>query len=662
VAVALPGAQRAAEQALALVERGSRLVSVVGRDGSGKSSALAMLDFALADRGWRVVRAALPRRGDDAAVVGMLDVGAQLSDELVRGALRDLNRPWSSKLSSFVAALHHVGDRGKTVLLLDDPIERDGSHVSQVFVDRAVVLTQALRTIPNVWVVQTTRWRTGVDDVKLEPGSVPSQVLDPARWTGARREAAEQLSALPRLERYSPLELRLLVALVAGGMEATDLDGPRLEPRRIVERVFARSVSPAARSLIGTLALVRTSFDRTLLDRLGFDTLHETERALLEEALLIREADGVLRLHDLVAREAQERDWLSERSRAHRALASWHDERFAAEATLRQARSALRHEMEAIHQLTEAGDAHTLLRRSIAFVEQLDALGKSLSQKRRFTEAVEVYERALQHDADDAYANHYLAYNLDVEARDKTRSLHHYGRARELEPTHVWYHCRCICLLITIGRLDEAIDAWSEACAQFDDDPLVHTELHRPVAQLLLHRGQLQLARRVLDEVPPRDRSTHDWYGSLDLLLTEQEEAEEQRFVFPPSVERDTRWDGPHLLRDTADHARVLSWMPGRISSQGERGLVVRVAVREEQAVRFGYRELTREELSTLTRYPVDLTLPVGTFVELIKLKSKSGSESEILLSWPRESRRLPGVGEIFPRPDRYIRRAAPGV
>lgn len=662
MAVALPGAEKAAERALDLLDKDSRLVSIVGRDGSGKSSALQLIEAGLGARGVRVFRAAFPRHGDDAAIVAMLDVGAQLESAPLLDALRDPNRRWADKQSRLVSELRKVADAGRAVILLDDPVERDAERVSDLFNERSATLTQGLRNVSRVQVVQTTRRRTGLEDVSLEAGSIPAEVLAPLKWTGSRREAAERLGHIPRLGRYSPLELRLLVVLVGNGLDAGELGSARLEPRRIVERVFAERISTAARELLGTLALVRTPFDRSLLDRLHVAELESHERALIEEALLIHEAPDSLRLHDLVAREAVERGWLSDTSRALHELSSWHDARFAAAVLQHDTRTALRHEIEVIHQLTEAGDAAALLTRSIGFVEQLDALGKSLSLKGRFAEAVSVYERALAHDDNDAYAHHYLAFNLDVEARDKARSLNHYARAKQEEPTHVWYHGRRICFLITIGRLDEAMEAWSEACAQFDDDPLIQTELHRPVAQLLLHRGQLDSARRVLDEVPPQDRTTSDWYASLELLLTEQEEAEEHRFVFPFSVPRETRWSGPHLLRDARDIERVVTWVPGRISSQSDSGLRVRIATREGSEVRFGYRELGLGELRSMTRYPNDLSLPVGTFVELITLTGPSGKTTEVLLTWPRENRWLPGVRPIRPNPDRYIRRAASAV
>ena len=79
---------------------------------------------------------------------------------------------------------------------------------------RAASLCSALSNVPNTIRIQTSRHSTGVDDIKLVPRSLPSDVLDPARWSESRIDAAQMLLGLKGLERYSPLELRLLVGLI----------------------------------------------------------------------------------------------------------------------------------------------------------------------------------------------------------------------------------------------------------------------------------------------------------------------------------------------------------------------------------------------------------------------------------------------------------------
>ncbi len=670
VTVALPGAQRAAERAIELIDANARAVSIVGRDGSGKSSALSLLEQELRTRQWQVLRVGFPRLGDDAAVVAMLELGGQLPGS--RQVLAELQRPelrWTDKQERLTNGLRSAASASRLAVLLDDPVSSgELDSVSTMFRARAASLCAALRNLPSVTIVQASRRSTGSDDITLEPGSIPSEVLRADNWTGSRAIAAQQLLSVPRLERYSPLELRLLVGLVDRGLDLDALHHGRWDPRSIVERLFDASVTTTLRSLLGKLALVRTPFDEALLARLGLDQHPVESVALLREALLIHEVEGSFRLHDLVAREARERQWLdaSAEEAAHRELAAWHDESFVAASKGLTTRVALRHEVEVIHQLTEAGDAQSVLGRSVFFVEQLDALGKSLSQKRRFSEAVLVYERALAHDESDAYAHHYLAWNLDVEAREESRILMHYTMARGLQPGHVWYHGRRICFLITTGRLEDAQESWSDARTDLDlgdEDLLIPTELHRPVAQLLLHRGQLDFARRALDDIPPRSRSRLEWYASLEQLLAEQEEAELQHYVFPPSVPAKARWQGPHLLRDAGDIPRVRSWMPGRIASADERGIRIRVARNSDSEVSYGHRSLTHEELLARTHYTArGLRLPVGTFVELITLDDDTHGTREILLSWPREARHLEGLPEIMPRPDRFIRRVAAAV
>jgi hypothetical protein len=237
----------------------------------------------------------------------------------------------------------------------------------------------------------------------------------------------------------------------------------------------------------------------------------------------------------------------------------------------------VRHELEEVHHLTEAGDAGALLSRSLWFVDQYNALGKALSQMasraprgeppeealRR--QAIQAYERALAHDASDAYAHHYIAYNLDILAADPARAEREYVVARDLEPTHAWYHSRYIRFLITTAWMTEARAAWERA---FDGlggapRPLDYEELHGQVARLLLHRGELDFAREVLEDVPEEQRASPFW-GALHRLLVYLEEERDELLVFPPGLSLPERWAKP---LDYKDSTRELKAWGDEVSS-----------------------------------------------------------------------------------------------
>jgi len=79
-------------------------------------------------------------------------------------------------------------------------------------------------------------------------------------------------------------------------------------------------------------------------------------------------------------------------------------------------------------------------------------------------------------------------------------------RAIEIDPSHAWWWSRYISFLITRGRTTDATNAWGDCLDALDlptanADPRVYENLHLWVARLLIHRGQLDFARQVIDAV-----------------------------------------------------------------------------------------------------------------------------------------------------------------
>src|SRR5262249_25500038 len=155
-----------------------------------------------------------------------------------------------------------------------------------------------------------------------------------------------------------------------------------------------------------------------------------------------------------------------------------------------------------------------------------------------------------------------------------------------------------------------ARDAWAEALVALqgsDRHAYVANELHRPIAQLLLHRGQLEFAARVLADLSPRAAET-DWARSLRALLEDMRDADANRLVFPPSIEEGERWKGPHLLREAEDAMEVASWAPGRITNTDETGYRLRIA--EGQGAKYRFQDISHEQMRAMTQYP--LRIPAG--------------------------------------------------
>ncbi len=675
--VSLPGVDKAVAELQTALEAGATAVALLGERGAGKSSAAWKLAQAcLKNQKNRVIFISIPRWGDDAAAVALVSAASQLdpTGSKIVPRIKSPNVTWDEKVELVAAALKEPQDT--PLLILDNPrLEPPQGNAQTLFSVEAYGLTQKLLGLSGVRkVVTLPNFASLVDakEVKLETRSVAAQVLQSSNWEGLAQHAQLLLQVGgTQLDGYSPFELRLMTALVAAGVKPLDILTNGWHHRELLRRLLLSLVGRGAlKKVIGRLAILRGVFDEELLALAGAGQLDAHSSAVLRRALLFRE-NGLWVLHDLLAREALDHDWLtdSEAVEAHQNAARYHQARFEAAARTDDLASALRHEMEYVHHLTEAGDVETLLSEkfSLFFSTQYDALGKSLSYKKRYDKAVLAYERAIEHNPKDWYGHHYLAYNLDILAQDPDRVEAEYIEALRWKPAQVWFHGRLICFLITTGRLLDARRAWGGALSWLFPDEAnprdwVYDELHRQVAWLLLHRGQLDFARRVLEDVPPSVRKTAFWYQNFTRFIRAQEEAEENKLVFPPSIPVERRWEGPHLVLDKADAARVEAWTPGRIASVDDRGVHIRIARRDPATgqERYGWRDLTNEQLRTLSSHAASLRLPAGTFVELVILRPATRkAKQELLLSHTQSRAEDFSLGpSLFPPPDRYIRSA----
>lgn len=160
-----------------------------------------------------------------------------------------------------------------------------------------------------------------------------------------------------------------------------------------------------------------------------------------------------------------------------------------------------------------------------------------------------------------------------------------------------------------------------------------------------MHRGRLEFAKEVLDDVPERLGDT--WLAPTLTLLAQLEEAEADQLVFPASVPVPERWSGPHLLVAEEERARVTRWMPGRIE-QANGEIVVRYA---EDATRFGRRTFTAARFRRACPTAKPTMPPAGTFLEIIEFAS---AEHEVIRCHPL-SATPSSLPALFPPPDRYL-------
>jgi len=626
--------EQAAEHLLQRINaRDSKQLGIQAPPGFGKTTVLLLLAAALTHNTTRpVLQLGLPD-SDDAAQVVLVDAATQLvpgrADLLDRVVPRQepAKVSWASKHQEVQKAIRRAGD--DLVILLDNPrfYAAEGPE-GELFSERAAEITKTVLRSQATVVLAGPRLPQYLVDQDI------SRHLEPLVAQQVRR------------------------ALRAAGIDVWQAPVPDLRAlTRQLWRAYAQA--PDVQRVFARLSSLRVPFSDELLMRAGVRDLSSQKQDLIE--LLVQVLpDGRKIIPDALAQQIRGLavDLATE---AHRFAAAYHHERFEAARSRGNVAVAVREEMEEIHHLTEAADAAALLDRSLQFVEQYDALGKRLSLKALTAasvaqgeslryDAIRAYERAIAHDTRDAYAHHYIAYNLDILGAEPQRVEHEYKAALDIKPGHSWYHSRYICFLVTRVWTKEARDAWSRALSDLEENqsllPGVYEKLHGQLARLLLSRGELEFAQEVLDDVPPEQRDP--WWHALEQVRVCLEEDRDERLVFPPTLALAKRWEGPHL----ADDREVSNWKPARVFGVDEEGVTLLLAAQTES---HSTLRLSTGDLEQWNVLPGQLE--VGTFVELIEY----ADETKAMKIWDSQSASfdaVPHLPGLFPLPDRYIRRA----
>ena len=149
--------------------------------------------------------------------------------------------------------------------------------------------------------------------------------------------------------------------------------------------------------------------------------------------------------------------------------------------------------------------------------------GLVLEQANRVEEAVEEYRRALEHnphlaEAHDALGNYYHRHGLLAKAAEEFRIV------ANLEGGFL-AHFNIGCVLIELGRYDEAIDALLQCLTLDADDPAVHYQLglaHFLKGDDYAALYHLQITRQRY----PNDSSIHTLIGRCHLRLGAYDDAE----------------------------------------------------------------------------------------------------------------------------------------
>ncbi len=651
---------------------------VTGPSSAGKSTLLRRLADKLGDAGLLPVFVSPPQGAPDAGPAALVEVGAALKEcQAIDGKLDTFlgERSWPRKLEIFRG---WFGEHGpKLVLLLDEPSawppamggEEHFAHRTRDIVRllSAEVRCRKIITGPLSEPTPTTVTRI------LQPASEPVAWLSNTQiWGGLSSNAHSVRDVLgPRLASHTPLEIRLLVGLNAVDEDSfeTLFRGPGVS-RREISRHLANAISrkrsfqPLMR-LWSKLSLVRRPFDEGILSALGVNALDSTCSNILRNCLLYSEGNQVI-LHDTLRSDARAFARLipqREAAQAHQTLASLYKRRFEQlRSDPRAVRRALIEEMEAFHHASQSGDIGNL---RTFFVDQLEFLGRTLSRDlRRYSDAVRVFERAVKWDAQEDYAHHYLAFNLDVQGIEPKRVEHHYREAIRLNPRWSWWRSRLISFLITRGRLDEARREWDDTLDVLglphpNADPNVYHDLHLWIARLLIHRGQLSFAEDVLNQIPKTLPEDEPILRAVQRRLAILLDVRKNGAVFPVTIPYERWWQGPHLSAQQHPNGdRLFKWIPGRVDAVFNEEVILLVAEPPSGANSrplYGTLKMNMRVFEKSLLDEVGRRIVPGRFVEL-GYYGKAPKSKLVIRIHPLVSGLEPDLPPPFPDPGRYLK------
>jgi tetratricopeptide (TPR) repeat protein len=608
----------------------------VGSFGSGKSALLRTVASVVP----HAVIVSPPVGDGDATEAALIDVAEQLHEGAIEEVVRDPSRPTAEKVEAVVAA---CARRDDLVLLLDDPFawafdERDRSP------DLLFRLRDGILDSPNAVGIAGRALSASLshEPILLEvEAAVPSRWLN-LDWGELGDYAATAASAAP--QRLLPLHaFAFRVLCQAVSFETRDAWPTREVLRRLYRHM--RETAPELAQTWSTLTTIRRSEDEQVVRHIANSFAHHNAVELCFRRL---SEPGEVRL-----------------PAAFRVVGAIEDGRVTAPLHDRLAdawgeRTSLVASYERFHHAARGTRGVAEEIKAPLLVEQWHSLGRWLSQRGEFAGAAAVFWRAVTQDQGDAYAHHYLAFNLDVEGRDAPTVQEHYGRALDLDPTVVWWHSRFIRFLITRERMDDAREAWDRALLRLPvdeaaSDDQLFVDLHAEVARQLIDAVELDFAEEVLAGVPEEAFVHGSRFGDLRDELLRVEAAVNGNPLLPVTADEQ---DGerPSLVPEYREGWGPLeAWWLATIDDVREDGQVVLTA--EEHAPGAAPRLMTAA--ATTHDLRADGVSPSALQPGRLLEFGFYGDDQTLILEHPTRRRLTWAARTPFPDPMRYVRRSS---
>lgn len=292
-------------------------------------------------------------------------------------------------------------------------------------------------------------------------------------------------------------------------------------------------------------------------------------------------------------------------------------------------------------------------------VEQWHSLGRWLSQSGDYARAARVFSRAVAQDWTDAYAHHYLAFNLDVEGSDAPTVHEHYARALDLDPTVVWWHSRFIRFLITRERIDDAREAWDRALLRLPIDEAMpgddlFLDLHAEVGRQLIDTLELDFAEEVLAGVGEEAFVDGSRFSDLSDELRRADAAVNGNPLLPVTAEE--QGERPLLVPEYREGWGSLeAWWVASIDDVRDDGQISLTV--EEHAPGAAPKVMTAA--ATKQGLRADGVSPSAVHPGRLLEFGFYGDDQTLVLEHPARRRLTWATRTPFPDPMRYVRRSA---
>lgn len=621
---------------------------VHARDGHGKTFTLKTLSTRLPDS--TVVFVSPPLEELDVAGGILMQIADGLS---LVGTGEMLADPERSILEKTRLLVDELKERDDAVLLLDGPDSWPPSGDQDDQLSRRVV-DELLTSLKGPVVLSTRRpsqvWFEA-DEILHLPDHGWRVASD--HWPPVLREAHERLRR--RAQPLSPIAEKLAIGILA----LADSRGDTLsvanlseDPRALAERLRDRLAGHHDALLGAWQRLSRTRFglDEQTLAALDAPMPQTFDGAVLHFCLLSPRPDG-LELHPTVSRNAPSAGIVD--LEMHRALSDHFGARTGYVDQLEHAHHGLRAASNG-----QPGDLPFL------FVEQLDAYGRWLSHvKGDSAAAAKVFRRSLSVAPDRPYAQHYLAYNLDVQGEEPHEVETNYRAAVAAQPRNIWWHSRLINFLLTRRRVNEAQALFHDALNELEAPELggykfLYSSLHRWVARDALFFGDLKFCGEVLADVPEQLLPTIDGLQPIKRRLEARQEARMYGAVAPLGRLGEQWWQsGPASLPSNLPGIGTLTrWLTARIEEiDGDEVALLGVQIELPPPMERPPTRMTRRRLDEIKHAGGSSgeTVSVGRHIEVGWYEDGDGVTRAVTMLLPKtQEERLP-IPE--PHPLRYV-------